>query len=229
MASISLDLIVRAANNIYLLGFTLIISVFMLWERLLLPDKIHRYLAPDGRVLTTFKVLSVDISRFVLITAKANFISASGDTILLLIIGVDFAFLWGVLSFFLGFIPSIGFLLSLIPPMILAFLEFGWQAALAVLLGYWIINGIADNVIKPKFVGVGLNLSPMVVFLALVIWGWPLGLMGALLSIPLTMIVYRSILQPLDSTRWLANMMRYGVDDQSESDAISAAASETPS
>jgi predicted PurR-regulated permease PerM len=165
----------------------------------------------------------------VLITAKANFLSASGDTILLLIIGVDFAFLWGVLSFFLGFIPSIGFLLSLIPPMILAFLEFGWQAALAVLLGYWIINGIADNVIKPKFVGVGLNLSPMVVFLALVIWGWPLGLMGALLSIPLTMIVYRSILQPLDSTRWLANMMRYGVDDQSESDAISAAASETPS
>jgi len=228
LASFVLGFVARSASTIYLLGFTMIVGVFALWERILLPEKVRHYLGAQGRTVAAVNTLAADIFRFVTITAKTNLISATGDTILLIVLGVDFALLWGILSFILGFIPSVGFLLSLIPPLTMAFVQFGWQAALVVLLGYWVINGVTDNFIKPKFIGVGLDLSPMVVFFSLIVWGWALGLIGALLSVPLTLIVYRFILQPLASTRWVADMMRYGLESELESDSAPAADTEQP-
>jgi predicted PurR-regulated permease PerM len=76
---------------------------------------------------------------------------------------VDFAVLWGILAFLLSYIPTINFWLAAIPPTILTWLEFGWLRALVVFLGIVIINGFTENVVKPKYMGRGLNLSPFVV------------------------------------------------------------------
>ena len=128
----------------------------------------------------------------------------------LLLLGVDFAILWGFLAFLLGYIPSVGFWLALIPPAALAFMEFGTTKALIVVVGYVVINGGVQNFIQPKLMGAGLNLSSLVVVLSLFFWAWVLGPMGALLAVPLTMIVKDVILDAYDDTRVLADLMSAG-------------------
>ncbi len=113
------------------------------------------------------------------------------NTILLLVLGVDFPILWGVLSFLLNFVPSFGFIISLAPPALLALLQFGWSKALIVVIGFFLINSFTDNVIKPRFMQKGLEVSFLLIVLSLVIWTWALGPMGAILGVPLTMVLSR--------------------------------------
>jgi predicted PurR-regulated permease PerM len=129
--------------------------------------------------------------------------------------GVDFALLWGVIAFLFSYIPTIGFWFALIPPTLMALLQFGWQEALIVLIGYVIINTLVDNVISPKIMGSDLNISTLVVFLSLIVWGWILGGVGAILAVPLTLMVM-FILASFNGSRWLAVLMSEDGDFGSE-------------
>ncbi len=130
--------------------------------------------------------LAAEIRKYVSISAFTGFLTAIGNLILLLILGVDFAVLWAFLSFLFSFIPNIGFILSVIPPAFIALGDSGLTTALIVIIGFIIINGIVENIIKPKYMGGELDMSLFVIFLSLVIWTWILGAMGAILAIPLT-------------------------------------------
>jgi predicted PurR-regulated permease PerM len=130
--------------------------------------------------------LAAEIRKYVSISAFTGFLTAVGNLILLLILGVDFAVLWAFLSFLFSFIPNIGFILSVIPPAFIALGDTGLTAALIVIVGFVVINGIVENVIKPRYMGDELDMSLFVIFLSLVIWTWILGAMGAILAIPLT-------------------------------------------
>jgi predicted PurR-regulated permease PerM len=112
-----------------------------------------------------------------------------GNTALLLALGVDFALLWGVLSFFFNFVPSLGFIFSLLPPALLALLAFGWEKAVIVVVGFFIINAISENVIKTRFMAKGLDVSLLLVIVSLLVWTWALGPMGAILGVPLTLVL----------------------------------------
>ena len=136
--------------------------------------------------------LRQEIHKYNSISAFTGMLTAIGNLILLLIIGVDFPFLWAFLSFLFSFIPSIGFILSVIPPAFIAMLESGPTSALIVLVGFIVINGIVENVIRPKFMGKELNLSLTLIFLSLIFWTWILGAMGAILAIPLTIAVLKA-------------------------------------
>jgi predicted PurR-regulated permease PerM len=81
--------------------------------------------------------------------------------------------------------------MSLLPPALLALLEFGWGKALAVVIGFFLINSVTENVIKPRFMQQGLEISFLLIVLSLVVWTWALGPMGAILGVPLTMVLYR--------------------------------------
>ncbi len=143
------------------------------------------------------------------INAGVGLLAAVINVILLAIIGIDFALLWGVLSFFMSFIPSVGFFISVIPPAIMALLQFGVTEMLIVIVLYIVINFIVDSVIKPRFIEEGLNISVTVTFLSLILWGWVLGPIGAILAVPMAMIV-QSILDSREETRWMAYMMGNG-------------------
>lgn len=108
---------------------------------------------------------------------------------LLLATGVDYALLWAVISFFFSFVPNVGFVLSMIPPMLLALLEQGWVSALIVFVGYQVINTIIDNVVGPRFVGRQMKISALLSFLSVLFWTWVLGATGAILSVPLTVLI----------------------------------------
>jgi predicted PurR-regulated permease PerM len=106
----------------------------------------------------------------------------------LLLLGVQFALMWGVLAFLLNYVPNIGSVISAIPPMIQAFLFNGWYECLLVGGLFLAVHMVLGNIVEPKMMGRRLGMSTLVVFLSLLIWGWLLGPVGMLLSVPLTSV-----------------------------------------
>jgi AI-2 transport protein TqsA len=120
--------------------------------------------------------------------------------------GVDFALLWGLLAFLLNYIPTLGMFVATIPPVAVALFQHDPATALLVLAGYVIINFTLGNFVEPRIMGRAVGLSPLVVFLSMVFWGWLWGPVGALLSVPLTMAI-KILLASTEDLRWAAVLL----------------------
>lgn len=171
----------------------ILLTIFLLIEFVKIRIKMESIKFDEDSFYFKLHELYLDQQKYLSITAISGLIAAVADVILLLILGIDFAILIGFLSFLFNFIPNIGFFITIIPPAILALLKFGALKAIIVVVGFFIINTIVDNVIKPKFIGEEFNISILIVFLSLLFWGWVLGPIGAILSIPLTLTFKRLI------------------------------------
>jgi len=124
----------------------------------------------------------------------------------LTILGVDYAVLWGLLAFLLNFVPTVGSFIAAVPAVLLALVQLGALYAGLSLGGFIVVNLVMGNVIEPRLMGKGLDLSPLVVFVSLVLWGWVLGPVGMLLSIPLTIMI-KIALESQHETRWISIML----------------------
>jgi predicted PurR-regulated permease PerM len=105
------------------------------------------------------------------------------------LLGVPLPGLWGLVAFVLNYAPTVGSLVAAVPPVVLATVTMGWERGAFVAVAYLAINGIIGGVIEPKVLGERLGLSPLVVLLSLVFWGWVWGAIGLLLAVPMTMVV----------------------------------------
>lgn len=126
--------------------------------------------------------------------------------ICLWLLGVDHPALWGVLAFLLNFVPNIGSIIAAVPAVLLALVQVGAGTAVAAVFVYIIVNVVVGNVLEPRFMGKKLGLSTLVVFLSLVFWGWVLGPVGMLLSVPLTVTV-KLAFDSKDETRWVGTLL----------------------
>lgn len=144
--------------------------------------------------------------RYFGIRTRLNIITGFGVTLICLLLRIDYAVLWGVVAFFLSYIPYIGLLTAMIPPALLALAEHGWPQALLVVFAIVLINLIIENVVEPGYTGKRLQLSPTIVFLSFFFWGWLLGPVGALLSMPITVMLLL-VLQRDEDTLWLARII----------------------
>jgi predicted PurR-regulated permease PerM len=147
---------------------------------------------------------------YIVVRIRVNLVTAGGLLVLLLVLNVDLALLWAVGAFFLSFVPYLGLTLALIAPTILAFAESGPIAAGAVIAGGIALNLLAENVLEPTLTGRALSLATWVVFAMFFFWVWLLGPVGALLSMPITVLIVQ-ILAHNDRTRWLAAVFERGV------------------
>jgi AI-2 transport protein TqsA len=147
---------------------------------------------PGGRLY----LITRDVRQYLLITAATGFGFAVVCYILMLSVGTDLALVWAVFAFVMNFVPSVGIILSVIPPMLLTLLEYGWTRALVILGSFLVLNFFIDNVLKPRFMQSGLDVSPLVGLLSLVVWGFLLGPTGALLALPLTIAIRRLLRDP---------------------------------
>jgi len=138
--------------------------------------------------------------------AIVNLVTGAGVAVLLFVLGVDFPLLWGILTFFLSFVPYIGLVLAVTPAVVLALAEFGVTRAVLVIAGVVVINILAENVLSPMMMGRGLNISPTVVFLSFIFWAWLLGGPGAFLALPITLFV-AVMFDTFPETRWLASII----------------------
>lgn len=195
-------------------GLTLFIFIYMLVGATSFSRKLNQFLGSEHPMMNRISSFSRSISVYLLIKGWLGAMTALGQTVLLLILGVDFAVLWGVLSFLFNFIPSIGYIIALIPPVVMALLEFGLVKAIIVFVGYAIINNFFDVVIGPRYLGKGLDLSVLVTFLAVILWTWVLGPVGAFLALPLTVMVKKLVLESYEETQILATLI--GEDEGEE-------------
>jgi predicted PurR-regulated permease PerM len=140
-----------------------------------------------------------DVRQYLVITTLTGLGFALLVYLLMLVVGTDLPLVWAVLAFIMNFVPNVGIILSVIPPVILTLLELGWQWALVVLAGFLVLNFVVDNLIKPRFMQSGLDVPPLVGLLSLVVWAYLLGPVGTILALPLT-IALRRLLQDADLT-----------------------------
>ncbi|MGI9044452.1 MAG: AI-2E family transporter [Gemmatimonadaceae bacterium] len=193
----------QTAGNMLLL---VLLMAFMMIESTRFPQKMYKALGSRSSTVANLTRFGESIRSYVAINAVFGLIAAVINTAFLLAIGVDFAVLWGVLSFLLSFVPNIGFMIALVPPAAMALVEFGFTRAIVVIVVYTVINFFVDNVIKPRFVGATVDLSPLVVVISLLFWGWLLGPMGALVAVPLSIGV-KFFLGSFEESMWIAHLM----------------------
>jgi predicted PurR-regulated permease PerM len=137
---------------------------------------------------------------------RVNVVTAVGLLVLMLLLGIDDALLWAVAAFFLSFVPYLGLILAMIPPTILALAESGPLAAAAFVIAGTALNLIAENLLEPTLTGRALSLSTWLVFIMFFFWVWLIGPVGALLSMPITVLVVLT-LQHNERTQWVAALL----------------------
>ncbi|HER43062.1 MAG TPA: AI-2E family transporter, partial [Candidatus Eisenbacteria bacterium] len=126
--------------------------------------------------------------------------------------GVELAFVWGLLTFLLNYIPSIGSIASAAAPAVFALVQLGPGRALIALAGMLVIEQIVAGIIEPRMQGRAVRLSPFVVLLSLIFWGWVWGIFGMLLSVPLT-VTFVVVCSEVESLHWVADIMGSGGGD----------------
>ena len=214
-----LKMVVSVAGGFIAQAITvLMILIFMLSAVVTTPLSGQLEMVKDAPGLERLYDLTNEVQKYISITTLINALVGLVNTILLWIVGVEFAVLWGILAWIAGYIPVIGYWIALIPPVLLAWAQFGLPTAIFVFLAYAVINGSAENLIKPRMMGEGLDISPLIVFVSLVFWGWVLGGAGAILAVPLTLVVF-GILESFEATRWIVALGRMGPAEKGDRQA----------
>jgi predicted PurR-regulated permease PerM len=219
-----MDLITMMGNQIgsaagtglsflYNLFLVIIFLVFLLLGKPYFKYKLLKAMPEKeaNRVDSIVSAIAAQLSRYLSAQFAISFATGFLVWLSLSIIKVDFAVTWGMLAFFLNFIPTIGSIAASIPPIILALVQFypsfgpGIAAAICLLT----IQMVIGNGIAPKVMGDKLNLSPVVVLLSLIFWGWLWGITGALLSIPIASAI-KIVCENIESLRPISIMMGSG-------------------
>lgn len=183
-----------------------LLVVFMLFEIDPARTKLAMLLgAPIGRLPALAGAVG-KVQRYLVVKTLLSTITGLVFGIFLAILGVDFPVLWGLAAFLLNYIPTIGPAIATIPPVVIALLTLGPGAAIGAAVGLLTTNVVIGNVIEPRMMGEALGLSTLVVFASMLFWGWLWGPVGALLAVPLTMLL-RDALALGESTRWLAAIL----------------------
>lgn len=202
-------------SNIVLILFMV---MFILLEASSFPVKIRSVLDDSKAVFPQFTKFVDDMKRYMVIKIVINFVTGALTTVWLIILGVDFPVLWGFLTFLLHFIPSVGSIIAAVPAVLLALIQLGNGPAALTGLGYLAIGTIIGNIIEPRIMGHRLGLSTLVVFVSLIFWGNLLGVVGALLCVPLTMSL-KLACEASNETRWIAVLLGPEIPAESESSA----------
>ena len=184
----------------------LITVVFLLLEASSLPGKWRAAFRQPEKSLRQLSTITNDINQYMGIKTLTSLATGISITLCLWLVGVDFPVLWGTLAFLFNFVPNIGSIIAAIPAVLLALIQLDAPSALLVVLVYVVVNVIIGTFLEPRFMGRGLGLSTLVVFLSLVFWGWVLGPVGMLLSVPLT-ITAKIALDNNVHTRWIAILL----------------------
>jgi AI-2 transport protein TqsA len=211
LVNIVTGLIRGGVNALTNIGLMIFVVLFMISEIFTFPRK----LTDKVKLGATFRQ---SLDNFSATTRSYLFTKAWLAAIMTVIVaviyyafGVDFALLWALLFFVMSFVPNIGFVLAVIPPFLVTMLESGFWMAVVVLLLVIVANTIVDSLIGPHFMSRSVGLSTLMVFLSLILWVWVLGGVGALIAVPMTLMVKHLFFDSYPSTRPLSELMARGV------------------
>ena len=203
IASQALQSVGQLLSNAFLIFLTVL---FILAEGKQLPRKLRNVLLERKLDVQWLDQFGENLIRYIAVKTCTSLLTGASVTIFLLIMGVDFAILWGLLAFMLNYIPNIGSAIAAVPAILITLVQLGFWPAAIVLFGYIGINVGIGAGIEPRFLGRTLGLSTLVVFLSLIFWGWMFGPVGMLLSVPLTMTA-KLAFESHKSTSWIAHLL----------------------
>ena len=190
--------------------------LFLMVESTSLPEKLRSISRNPDKTLGDLAAFMASVNHYLVIKAVMSLITGLAIALYLVILGIDFAVIWGSLAFFMNFVPYIGSIIAAIPAVTLALLDAGPVIALSVAAGFVAVNIVVGNVLEPRYLGKGLGLSTLVVFLSLLFWGWIFGPVGMFLSTPLTMIV-KIALENDPRSRWISVLLSAQAPDRNTS------------
>jgi predicted PurR-regulated permease PerM len=205
--------------NAVLISFTI---VFILLEIPSLPEKLARVVPHSDATLRRFRTFADGLQRYLNLKTLISLATGLCVGVWVAILDVDFPILWGLLAFLLNYIPNIGSLIAAVPAILMGFIQYGLGRAIMVSIGYLVVNMTFGNVIEPRVMGRGLGLSTLVVWLSLIVWGWALGPIGMLLSVPLTMTIKIALESSRKTRRWAVLLKSNDAIDEDEAPAGAA-------
>jgi predicted PurR-regulated permease PerM len=211
-------------NNAFLLFLTV---CFILLEASSFPHKVREAFGDSPRIDARLDEIGESIRRYLGIKTLTSMLTGFLAYALLIVLGVKFAPLWALIAFLLNFVPAIGSVLAAIPAIALAVVDNGGETAAILAIGYLAINISIGSFLEPRVMGEGMGLSPLVVLVSLIFWGWVLGPVGMVLAVPLTVILRITLLsQP--HTLWIAILLGPAVpkslDDGEDAESSTLAA-----
>jgi len=203
LAANMLNNLLSVLTNTFMIMLTF---AFILLEATGFPDKVRAMAGGTDTSLQEYGKIIRGVNRYLGLKVVTSLVTGVIVAIGLMVIGVDFALMWGVVAFLLNFVPTIGSIIAAVPPMLLALVQLGPTGSLATAGLYLATNITIGNIIEPRVMGSGVGLSALVIFVSMIFWGWVLGPVGMLLSVPLTMTL-KIGLATNDNTRHIALLL----------------------
>lgn len=199
-------LLSRLGNTLGQAVFIVLTVIFILFEAAIFKDKVVAVARDPVSTLRRIEAITTGIKQYMMIKTSTSVLTGFLVGVALWLMGVDYPVLWGLVAFLFNYVPNIGSIIAAVPAVLLALIQLGPGAALWSAIAYLVINGVVGNVIEPRFMGKGLGLSPLIVFISLVFWGWVIGPVGMFLSVPLTMTL-KIVLDSNEETRAVAKLL----------------------
>lgn len=199
----------------------LLFLLFLLTGRNTLVPKIRRAFPEtvSAQIASVFRNIDQQVQKYLQIKTLISLLTAVLALIVLYLFGVDFAGIWALLTFLLNFIPSIGSLIATILPVIVALIQFdSYARVIGLALCLFAVQFSIGNILEPRILGKRVNLSPVVLMVALLYWGWRWGIIGMLLAVPLAVIT-KIICENVPQLRFIGVLMSSSVSDSEEKTA----------
>jgi predicted PurR-regulated permease PerM len=207
LAGLTAGSLVAAFSNVVLV---LLLMAFFLFEVSRGPRLIRRAMRDPHADLSALARGADDVQRYLAIKTVLSLANAAVAIGVCVAFDVDFALVWGLLAFLFNYVPNIGSILAGIPPILVALVQHGPARAATIAGIFLLVDMVSGHIVEPKVMGSRLGLSPMVVMVSLVFWGWMWGPVGTLLSVPLTSMA-KIMFEQTQDLRWLAVLL--GPDD----------------
>lgn len=190
--------------------FLLTVMVFLTMDTVGFSDRLRAVHKDKPDVADALVDFGSRVRTYWVVSTIFGLIVAVLDVVALWIIGVPLAVTFGLFAFVTNYIPNIGFVLGLIPPALMALLHGGWVDMVIVIIAYSVLNFSIQSILQPKFTGDAVGINPTTAFLSLVFWSFIFGPLGALLAIPLTLLVKSLLLDRDPSAQWVNQFIKAG-------------------
>ncbi|WP_067539098.1 AI-2E family transporter [Nocardia crassostreae] len=187
--------------------FVLALLLFMAIDGMTIGRKLDIIGRARPEIAYAFTTFAEGTRTYLVVTTVFGLLVVVLDGGVLWLMGVPLPVLWALLSFITNYIPNIGFLIGLVPPALLALLSGGVGQMIWVIVLYSVINFVLQSIIQPKFVGNAVGLNVTATFLSLIVWSSILGALGAILAVPLTLLVKAVLLDIDPATRWVDTLI----------------------
>lgn len=183
-----------------------LLIAFMLSESVELGDKLAIAFHTDREALRRYSRITREVRRYIVLKTLVSLVTGLSIGLWVAALGLAFPVFWGFLAFLLNFIPNLGSVLAALPAIAFALIQLGLPGTLGVAAGYALVNLWWGNIVEPNLMGRRLRLSPLVVFVSLLFWGWVWGPAGMVLSVPMTM-AFKIAFENSPNLRWLAVLL----------------------